>query len=131
MAPYYFTVCWGFGMKSWPVMDCQELQVVQQFSVRSAQGFVEHDQLIYQHACVVSVIINVASSYNNLTISSWILSFILGYFTCHFLSIVEHSDPFSIIGSDVVHHNVGPASWYGEVCRESSIQKIHNETETQ
>ena len=103
---------------------------MQHSDVILAQSFIEEDQFINLHAAIVIVYVCSVSSDNN-TVSSWKPMWSLGRASCHFCSIVVDPVSLSIVGSEVVHYNVGPARGFGSTCAEGNILSKDLETTAQ
>ena len=86
---------------------------MQHSDVILAQSFIEEDQLINLHVAIVIVSVCSVPSDNNSTVSSWKPMWSLGGVTRHFCSIVVDPDSLSIVESEVVQDNVGPARGFG------------------
>ena len=70
---------------------------------------VEEDQFINLDTGVQFILICEPSSHNNPTISSWLVCGALGQIIPNFFSTDAEPDSFTIIGTNVVHRNMGPA----------------------
>ena len=91
------------------MLSCQNTYFFQ------GQGTIKENQLINLHTSVVIIMVWVVFSNNNPAITSWIWLHFLGYVPDHFCSIVEYSDSFTGIASDVVQHNMSPIRWFAVV----------------
>ena len=87
------------------------------------------DQFIHLNTNVALVKVWVTSSYNNSPFSHWIRSSQLGCVTCHFFCIEEHPDSLSIVGSNVVQHNMAPSGWFVGIWVEPSVWQKDTEPE--
>ena len=81
-----------------------------------AQDLIEIDQLINVHACVEVIVISQSSPDNNPPVSGYLCFFSLTCVAAHFCSIVVDPNSLSIVGSEIVQHNVGPAGCRGRIC---------------
>ena len=81
-----------------------------------AQGLIEINQLIIVNTSVEVIVVSQSSPDHNPTVSGYLCFYSLACVTSHFCSIVVDPDSLSIVGSEVVQNNVGPAGCRVKIC---------------